>query len=923
MQSRNAPAFLRSGGRTASLLSTKEWTGHPLGAPEDWPLGLQQSLGMLLPAASPMALFWGEEPVLFFNDAFARSVALGAQPGEKAESSWPSGWHSLQGLWAAAMEGQVVSIPDYMPPSLPNLRLTLDFSPIIGLSGETEGVLLLAQGPVLVTNENLHSRELEKLNQIIENSPDYMSMASLEGKLTYMNKAGRKLVGLMPYSDLSQLSIRKFYGEEQYRIVQEVIIPALQQFGRWSGEVQIRHLQTGANIPCFAHYQLIPDPHTGEWISRALTLRDLRPEREARQAAAESDNRFRNLVEEAAVATAIYVGPEMRIQWANDAMLQLWGKDRSVVGMTLLAALPELEGQPFLELLQHVFTTGNTYDGREDQADLVVEGRLQTFYFNFFYKALRDSSGAVYGILNMAMDVTEQVFARRRLEASERNFRQLIAQAPVGIALLRAPDFVFELTNENYCELVGKDRIALEGLPLLQALPELRGQGFQELLRDVLASDQAYRGYEMPVRLLRNGQEELIYCNFVYEPLKGEEGDRVLVVVINITQQVEARQRVEVLEERLRMAVDAARMGTFEVIDGNGKIFTSDRFNQIFNLPGRTEDPQVFIDAIHPDFTEVRMRAHQGAKETGKLEYEVRVGRDGDPVKWIQVRGEFLKSQGSGKKRLVGIVLDVTERKSLEAELERRVQERTHELTRMNEELQQFAYVTSHDLKEPLRKMRIFSDLLAKELEEQEGKKASFLQKITSSATRMDALVQSLLDYSRLSHIDDQFIPTDLHAALRDVLVDFELLIEEKQAQLEIQPLPVITAIPLQIHQLFHNLVGNALKFAHPDRPLRLQIDCEEVSGEAHPLLPDPAKQYLLLRFTDNGIGFDPQFSAKIFTIFQKLHTRDVYAGTGIGLAVCRKIAENHGGTIEAHSEPEVGSVFQVYLPLQRSLIGS
>jgi signal transduction histidine kinase len=247
-------------------------------------------------------------------------------------------------------------------------------------------------------------------------------------------------------------------------------------------------------------------------------------------------------------------------------------------------------------------------------------------------------------------------------------------------------------------------------------------------------------------------------------------------------------------------------------------------------------------------------------------------------------------------------------------ELEKKVEERTAALLRKNSELEQFAYVASHDLQEPLRKIRTFSELLQKSL--QKGTPVdNYFDKIQSSAERMAQLINDVLNYSRLSNTEDQFVATDLNAVLQQVKVDFDLLIEQKQAVIKDSCLPVVKGIPLQLQQLFINLIGNSLKFSDKQPVITITGSVllpSEISS--YPELQQHAP-YVKLEFSDNGIGFEQQFAERIFTIFQRLNERKSYAGTGIGLALCKKIVENHHGVIRAIGKPNEGSTFIVILP--------
>jgi PAS domain S-box-containing protein len=242
----------------------------------------------------------------------------------------------------------------------------------------------------------------------------------------------------------------------------------------------------------------------------------------------------------------------------------------------------------------------------------------------------------------------------------------------------------------------------------------------------------------------------------------------------------------------------------------------------------------------------------------------------------------------------------------------------TRELEIQNSELEQFAYVASHDLQEPLRKIQTFAELIQARYHDEAFVKRYF-EKLDASAKRMSALVKSLLDYSRISRdLSGRMLEpatVDLNEVLSEVQQDFELLIEEKNAQIISEKLPVIRAKRTQIGQVFSNLLSNSLKFTEKN-PV-IHIEAPLVSG--HQILGLPAsmreRSFYKITFQDNGIGFEQQYEKVIFSLFQRLHGKQAYGGTGIGLALCKKIVESHGGIIGASSEPGKGATFSVYLP--------
>jgi PAS domain S-box-containing protein len=286
---------------------------------------------------------------------------------------------------------------------------------------------------------------------------------------------------------------------------------------------------------------------------------------------------------------------------------------------------------------------------------------------------------------------------------------------------------------------------------------------------------------------------------------------------------------------------------------------------------------------------------------------------------------EYVRTAIMENGKTVGAVVmfkDITERRLGEEKLAHKAAE----LARSNAELEQFAFVASHDLQEPLRKIQAFGDRLKIKCEAvklEEGR--DYLERMQSAAARMQTLINDLLTFSRIIRSSQPFTKVDLGAVTNEVLVDLEHRIEKTRATVEVGKLPALDADPTQMRQLLQNLIGNALKFQTPGAAPVVKIDAQLVTREQlredavfknPPPTVSPDDKFCALTVTDNGIGFEEQYLEKIFAVFQRLHGRSEYEGTGVGLAVCRRIADRHGGLITAQSKPGEGSTFVVILPL-------
>ncbi|HEY1006732.1 MAG TPA: ATP-binding protein, partial [Sphingobacteriaceae bacterium] len=352
-----------------------------------------------------------------------------------------------------------------------------------------------------------------------------------------------------------------------------------------------------------------------------------------------------------------------------------------------------------------------------------------------------------------------------------------------------------------------------------------------------------------------------------------------------------------------------------------GEVKWSDQMFSIFGLDVHQVTPSITLQEklMAPEFREkVRKEILVAIRKKSSYSIEYQIVRPGGKRRFVLAQGRYI----TNGKKLVGTLLDITELKETNQKLsenEALLRLKVEELNRSNSELEQFAYVASHDLQEPLRKIRAFGERLENTLGPDlpdDGR--DYLGRMKNAAERMQTLIDDLLTYSRLSRASGAYENRSLTTALQQVNADLEYAIEQKNARIHIDAPHTIGAIPGQLEQLLQNLISNALKFSRPGVRPEISVLSELVRGSQAGPHAAADHEYCRITITDNGIGFDSRYSEKIFVLFQRLHARTDYPGTGMGLAICKKIVENHNGWISASGEEGKGSAFTLLLPVNQ-----
>ncbi|WDF45849.1 ATP-binding protein [Chryseobacterium sp. KACC 21268] len=644
-------------------------------------------------------------------------------------------------------------------------------------------------------------------------------------------------------------------------------------------------------------------------------------------------------------ATAIYTGDEITIISANEAMLNFWGKDRKVVGKNFTDALPELSGQPFFDILQNVWRSGETYLAKDYPAVLDVDGELQYYYFDFEYKAITDENGKTKYILHTAFEVSDRMAARKlviekakaeekltkdlgeineeyqitneellninaklenvnkelihyknqleelnhNLVESETRFKSLVKHSPVAMASLKGKDFEIDVVNDAILEIWGKDRSVI-GLPLATALPEIKEQNFLNILTDVYNSGKSFYGKEHRTVLSINDQSVERYLNFVYKPISDATGKSyaILIVAIDVTDQVNSRESVNEINTRLQIAMDASSLGSTEVNVATGIMQSTDQFKRNYGFSPEEDFTYAdLFEAMLPEHHErVKGLVQEAMRTNGiyKTEYPIK-WRDGS-LHWIEAHGRPRYNKEGVADRMVGMTADITEKKMFEQRKD------------------DFLSIASHELKTPLTILKASIQLLDRLKDKPfSATHSKLIDQSSKSVETMVVLIDELLNMRRMN--EDQLKLEKTKFNLFNMLSNScnHVRMEGKynitvQGDKSIE----VYADENRIDQVVINFVNNAVKYAAHSN--QIQIIIESLNDEVK------------VSVKDFGDGIDAEILPHLFDRYYRAdHSGKTYSGLGLGLYICAEIIKKHDGNIGAKSTIGEGSTFWFTLP--------
>lgn len=678
--------FLQGGGEMGQLIRSKDWSKTPVGTPDTWPQSLRTTLSIILNSKFPMFLWWGEELTCFYNDAYRPSLGEeGKHPkilGQKAEKAWSEIWPVIFPLIQQVLNGEGSTwsenqlIPIYRNGKLEDVYWTFSYSPVLDESEKIAGVMVICTE----TTENVTAfKKLEEsnnryLNNIIQ-APT--AMCVLRGKKHVVEIANDMML--------------EIWGKTKEQIINKPIFQGLPEAKGQGLELLLDKVyETGEKF--IANEHPVNLPRNGEiettylnFVYEALKEADgtisgivaiaieVTEQIKSRSKIEESQHKIRALVENAPFAIAVYTGEEMIVELANESIINIWGKGNDVIGKSFMDVLPELTNQLVFEQIKNVYKTGQPFHTENTPLDLLVDGKWGTYYFNYGFTPLYDLKGNIYGVMNTGVDLTDLNLAKKKIEEADKRFRNTVKQAPVGITILRGSDYVVEMANEAYLKLVDREETSFVGRPLFDSLPEVK-ETVSALLEGVLNTGIPYHGNELPVPLIRQGIEHIYYFDFLYHPLKEEDGkiSGIIVTATEVTEKVEAKKKTEQNEQRLNIIVEASELGTWELNAKTQEFHYSARYLEI--VGGYKEHVELtheqLLKHVHPDDLHIREIAFKHAITSGNLYYEARVIWNDQTIHWVEAKGKVFYGEDNKPERLLGTARDITELKKNQQVLE-------------------------------------------------------------------------------------------------------------------------------------------------------------------------------------------------------------------------------------------------------------
>ncbi|MES2734641.1 MAG: PAS domain-containing protein [Bacteroidota bacterium] len=924
------PGLLSGGGEMGERLRTFDWSKTSVGPIDTWPQSLRTTLSIILNSKFPMFLFWGSEHICFYNDAYRPSLGNeGKHPnalGQRGEDCWPEIWLFIKPLIDQVLAGGEASwsedqlLPIYRNGKLEDVYWTFSYSPVSDETGLPAGVFVtcVETTKTVETLQRLNLSEQRFQNLVREATVGVIVLSGQEMKVEVVNDMYGRLIDRTP---------EELLNKPLFNIIPEAEHPFRSMLDnvRLTGESLYLYEQpyfvyvNGEKKEGILNLVYQPYKETDGTITGVIAIcQDVTEQVVSRKKAEASAHQLRSLIESAPFPIGVYVGKEMRIQFANQAILQVWAKGDDVIDRLYADILPELHNQEIFTQLDDVFTTGIPFHAKNQRIDLVVHGKLQSHYFNYSFTPLHDAQGQVYGIMNTAAEVTDLALAKKKVEEEKERTSVAIAVGELGVfeVDLTTDEIIADMRFHEIWELDGSISRGQYALRLHPDDVSVRGSALQKSLKTgVFDYEARLMRKDGMVRWVRS--KGSVYYNDQGQP------SRTFGIVQDITEQKnfaetlkESARRFQLLSESIPQIVWTA------LPDGNLDYFSQ----QWWDYSGMTLEQslgQGWATAIHSDDLPLLSATWSNSLVTGKpYQVEARIRRADGAYRWMLIRSVALWTEQGGITQWMGTCTDLHEQKESEENLQSMAEELTaineeiqtrnqelaltnQQLIRINVDLDNFIYTASHDLKAPISNIEALLQALLRTLSP-ESLASERAQRITGmmqeSIERFKKTIASLTEVVKLQKENNaEAVLLDLAQVIQEVSLDLESMIAASGAQLEIDLVGdiAIRFSEKNLRSVVYNLLSNALKYRSPERVPQVYIRGETTS------------EYHILTVSDNGLGLEAGRLGQLFTMFKRFHNH--VEGSGIGLYMVKKMIENAGGHIEVESQVGVGTTFRVY----------
>lgn len=941
--SNSTDSIIVGGGEMGTLMRALDWSKTPIGLPEQWPQSLRTALSIMLNAYFGMYIAWGKDYIQFYNDGYRPILGSTKHPaalGLSTEETFAESWHIIGPMFDGVMEGKAIASEEWMLPLdrhryLEECFFNYSYSPIREEGGGIGGVLVVVtettdrvlserrlrtlrdlafRTELNLTAEEIFHTSLETLKDNPADIPFALLYLVSEKQFelagsTDLNQNAHIAPASIAYSDESLWPLQQVAASGQALLLDDV----QERFGRFSiglwpepitkaivlpivqlGQEKVYAMLIVGISPRRAfdeNYQNFLSLAVGQIATAVTKAHAYAAERKR----AEAMVVFENVI--ASITDPLYaLDEDWHFIYVNDHALEIWGKTRQeLIGKVIWEIFPPVTSNLIkLHSMLNQAVSEQRSLAYEYYSDTSVKGSTHWWELNIYPSAT--------GVAVYFQDITP----RKEADQLRQRLELVLENVNTGFLILDR-NWRYIYANREAAEITtranGTTRDQLLQMTLQEAFPELVGSDFYNQLKHSM-DEQVPDVFDVHL------EPYDIWLEYRLYPSSGD----LAVFVTDVTQRrLEEQERTQLdtllsIERQRLQNIMATVPG---VIWENQHINEREEMKLIFisayveTMLGYTVDealaePHFWSKIFHPDDAEKTIQAFyrvRQSKGSGVINFRA-IHKSGRVIDVQALMITILKDDKPVGKR--GVMMDVTERQRL---VNAQARYATM-LRRSNEELQQFAYVASHDLQEPLRMVTSYLQLIENRYSDKLDEDAhEFIGFAVDGAARMKALITDLLVYSRVDGGEKDFEEFDMQLSLNKALADVAMIIEDSGAIVTYDSMPSIRADRTQITQLFQNLISNALKFQREGTVPQVHVGVERKGDEWQ------------FSVRDNGIGIAPQYVDRIFVIFQRLNRKDEYPGTGIGLAICKKVVERHGGRMWVESTVGEGTTFYFTIP--------